>query len=257
MGTTYKPAELRIVMLRSGSIPPIRVVWGVELWFAATSSPQDRVLAQGTAETYKLACAAAGEAFDRLTAPKVEVKSATQPCDGCGKDPAIGLVGDGVQVKCFNKACPAPQQGAVRSRPLDAIDSWNESRCTVPREPGELDIMQRMKEYQQKTCGPDWQAEAQRATQQYNDLLATVTAALAELDAFPGKYDYGLGVCDAIKVFRRHLTPKPTKDPAIVRALQEALRAYREVSHDRVNGDDVKAMAAAIAAYETEKAKNP
>jgi hypothetical protein len=187
MGTTYKPGELKIIILRAPDGGP-RTSW--QLWVFSPASPGGQELvASCAAETYKLACAAAGEAFDRLTAPR------------------------------------------------------------------EQDVMERMKEYQQKVCGPDWQAEAQRATQRYNDLLATVTAALAELDAFPGKYEYGQGVSDAIKVFRRHLTPKPAEDPAIVRALQEALRAYREVSHDRVNGDDVKAMAAAIAAYETEKAK--
>jgi hypothetical protein len=194
----YDADKIRIIVTQSGIVSTAR--WKVETRLGGAE------LDSGEAGSYKLACAAAGEAFQRLTASKVEEPKAFQWPDG---NASIGAEGP--------------------------------------------DIMQRMAEAQRKVCGPDWKAEAQRATQQYINLLAAVNAARAEIDA--RAQIRGLSCTEADRIFDKHLDPIIHPKPPEVRALQEALRAYREVSHDRVNGDDVKAMAAAIAAYETEKAK--
>jgi hypothetical protein len=68
MEQVYTVDELRIVVNRTLS-PKAR--WTVMTW---PINPESDAVACGIADTYKLACAAAGEAFDRLTAPREERK---------------------------------------------------------------------------------------------------------------------------------------------------------------------------------------
>lgn len=66
MGQAYGVDELRSIVNRT--IAP-KARWVIMTWpIESTSDP----VASGIADTYKLACAAAGEAFDRLTAPQVD-----------------------------------------------------------------------------------------------------------------------------------------------------------------------------------------
>lgn len=63
MSRVYDAEKLKICIIRHRD-PSGPAAWRVEYWTGS-----DAPLAKGVADTYQLACAAAGEAFARLTAP--------------------------------------------------------------------------------------------------------------------------------------------------------------------------------------------